>query len=516
VAAARAQAVPVVFIDGKGFGHGVGMAQDGAFWMGKAGASTTDILGHFYPGTGLAKAAGEVRVVVLPPVAANEAVLVFPNGGEVRDSRGGEQSPGFPVAVPVGGRVAVRFDGSRYTVTGDGRPAMSVAASRSRQLPDPSSSTSAPTTTSSTTTTVPPSTTSSSAAPTTTTTARAVPGAPASTRSLWAVPAGGGVVDVPARGRRYRGVVEATAAGSPLRLVNHVDVETYLRGMGEVRDPSWPPASLRAQAVAARTYALRAMGAGGELCDDQRCQVYLGAAAEYRAMDKAVADSKGQVVVFGKRLAATVYSANGGGVSATRSEGFGTPEADQSYPYLRSTAYTTQDPRPWSVQVALADVAVRLRYPGQVTGVRVGRTGPSGRAMEVALDGTAGPVVVSGVAFDAALGLRSTLFTLRVGMSDSPPPPPPAEGAAMQALPDEVAALAPFPVPPPTGESTLHEAIPVLPGPAPAVAPAAASDTGRPLLPTALALLAMLVVTLLTAGWLVARRAGLSGRALRF
>src|SRR5881398_2831860 len=35
-------AVPVLVIDGKGFGHGVGMAQDGAYWMARSGATTAD------------------------------------------------------------------------------------------------------------------------------------------------------------------------------------------------------------------------------------------------------------------------------------------------------------------------------------------------------------------------------------------------------------------------------------------------------------------------------------------
>src|SRR5204863_3681815 len=61
--AARAS-VPVLVIDGKGFGHGVGMAQDGAFWMGMLGSSTNEILGHFYPGTKLSRSGGTVRVAV--------------------------------------------------------------------------------------------------------------------------------------------------------------------------------------------------------------------------------------------------------------------------------------------------------------------------------------------------------------------------------------------------------------------------------------------------------------------
>src|SRR5205085_5761039 len=102
----------------------------------------------------------------------------------------------------------------------------------------------------------------------------------------WAVPAPGGTTLLPTRNRRYRGEMEVSAsgAGGNLRFVNRVDVEEYLRGMGEVRDPSWPAASLQTQAIAARTYALRAVEGGGEICDDDRCQVYIGQTVQYPEM----------------------------------------------------------------------------------------------------------------------------------------------------------------------------------------------------------------------------------------
>ncbi|MDP9071436.1 MAG: hypothetical protein M3N68_09165, partial [Actinomycetota bacterium] len=111
--------VPVVVIEGRGFGHGVGMAQDGAYWMGRDGASTAQILNHFYPGTKLGRAGGQVAVTVL--AAAGGAVVSFPGGGEVRDARDGGQSPGFPLRVPGGGVVHLRFDGRRYTADLVGR-----------------------------------------------------------------------------------------------------------------------------------------------------------------------------------------------------------------------------------------------------------------------------------------------------------------------------------------------------------------------------------------------------------
>src|SRR5437870_12970545 len=334
--------VPVLVLEGSGWGHGVGMAQDGAYWMGRAGTDTSGILRQFYPGTRPARTGGSVRVGVAT-IPSGEAVLGFPGGGQVRDDATGLKAP--PLQVPPGGQVVVGYDGSRYRaelLPGDTSPGpvQELGVTRS--------------------TVSGPGTTSITAFPSTT------PGPPPSStiHALRAVPLRGATVVLGATGRRYRGMIEATglpgAAG--LRLVNELDVESYLRGMGEVRDPSWPPASLRAQAIAARTYALRAMSTSGELCDDERCQVYLGQQAEYTAMDRAVAQTQGQVLVYGRALASAVYSSNGGGVSASPEEGFGTTGAD--YPYLRVAPYLTRDPRLWTVRVALTDAAARFAYPG--------------------------------------------------------------------------------------------------------------------------------------------------------
>ena len=472
---ARSASVPVLVVDGRGFGHGVGMAQDGAYWMGAAGARTEQILGHFYPGTTIGKGQGPVRVAVgdvgPPPTGV---VLAFPDGGELRDARSGDQSEGFPVSVPKGGVVRVVHENGRYRIEGPsntvaiGRPALASHTRGQVDLPTTTTAPPPPPPPESTTTAPPQSTTTTSPSvvtpppppESTTTTAPPPPGnsppttaappqqndAPtvSSTRSIWAVPANNSVVDLTYRQRRYRGLLEVTAAGGPLRVINEVDVETYLKGMGEVRDPRWPPAALRAQAIAARTYALRAMLlGGGEICDTQRCQVYLGAQAEYGAMNKAVDDTRSQVLAYGRQLASAVYSANGGGHSASRQEGFGVAE-DNSAPYLRPAPYLTQDPLPWNVTVALDTVAARLGYRGTITNVTASRTGPSGRVLEVVLDGSAGPQAVQGIAFDAALGLKSTLFTLRLDSADVAPEAPPAEDL-IQAPPEQATAIVEVP-----------------------------------------------------------------------
>jgi stage II sporulation protein D len=439
--------VPILVIDGEGHGHGVGMAQDGAYWMGRSGADVGQILGHFYPGAGPGRASGAVRVAVLD-AGTGEITLTFPTGGELRSPRSGPQLPGFPVVVPPGASVRVRHDDA-YRVMAPAPPTRAARATTAGiTLPLPTSSTSSTSSTSTTSTTSllrPPTastTTTTTTAPTSTsTTAPTAPATPApseveraSSQPIWAV-TNDATIGVPARDARYRGDLEALSDGSTLRLLNELDVEQYLRGMGEVRDPRWPAASLRAQAIVARTYALRAMRVAGELCDTQKCQVYLGQQAEYPAMDAAVSATAGQVLTYRGTLTAAVYSANGAGVSATPSEGFGTPDA--AYPYLRAAPYETHSPEPWSVRIALGDLATRLRYPGTITNVAVATTGPSGRPLSIALDGTAGPRTVSAVDLTDKLSLQSTKWTPRVELGDAAPPPPP-EGQGVQVLPDAV------------------------------------------------------------------------------
>ena len=459
---ARAQApVPggALLIDSRGSGHGVGMAQDGALALGLAGASAGDILGTFYPGTDVGKAGNAiVAVPVLEP--AGPVSVSFPSGGEVRDSPSGGQSAGFPVTVNPGGSVQLSFDGGNYHATPEAgatlaKPPSTTAAPASPTTPPPAT----------------PAPTADHARP-----ARPDPhrreaarhdagcrprpraggchagsdrGQAGSDRGgvgpgPWAIPKGDATVALPEAA--YRGRIEASAAGGGLRLVNHVDVERYLQGMGEVRDPNWPEAALQAQAIAARTYALWTVRSGRELCPTQTCQVYLGAQAEYAAMNQAVRATRGQVVTFDGALIPAVYSANHAGLSGTVAEGFGPSASD--VPYLVPVAYPNADPVAQTIRLELPDVAGRLGYNGDLATVKVTRVGPSGRALDVTLDGTSGPMVVDGVRLWQALALPSTLYTLRQEGAEEAPSVEANTGTSDAAAPGATkvtAATAPVP-----------------------------------------------------------------------
>jgi SpoIID/LytB domain protein len=415
-------AAPVVVIEGKGFGHGVGMAQDGAYSMAAAGKSAAAILSHFYPGTAIARRTATVRVGIHE--SPGPVVVVLPAGGEVRDAPSGAQSPGFPVTVSPGGSVSLAFEGGKYKAT----PLSGAAITRAAPAPAPAPTAvapapAAPATTPTTglldpllkalvPTTVPPTTAPPS-------TANAVPASQKdafSARGLWAVPQGGLTVALPAIGRSYRGTVAAGAAGAGLHLTNEVDVEQYLRGMGEM-PASWPAAALQAQAIAARTYAIRAAAAGKTLCADQRCQVYIGAGNEHPGTSAATTATRGQVLTYQGALAETVYSASAGGISATPKEGFGPGSPD--VPYLKPVEYPVTDPQLWAMTLPLQQAGARFGYRGDVTDVRVSSTGPSGRPLEISFEGSNGPMAVDAHRFWAELQLRSTLFTLRI---ESTPP----------------------------------------------------------------------------------------------
>ncbi|MEG4013997.1 MULTISPECIES: SpoIID/LytB domain-containing protein [unclassified Microcoleus] len=120
-------------------------------------------------------------------------------------------------------------------------------------------------------------------------------------------------------------------------LVNEVPTETYLRGVVPHEIGAFSPyASIVAQTILARTYALRNLRRFAvdnyELCADVNCQVYKGLTEVYPQSDKAIAQTSGLVLTYQNQLVDALYSASSGGVTATFGDVWHGPER----PYLRS------------------------------------------------------------------------------------------------------------------------------------------------------------------------------------
>ena len=119
----------------------------------------------------------------------------------------------------------------------------------------------------------------------------------------------------------YRGNFIITNWGAQgATLVNDVPLEDYLKGVVPSEMPSkWNTEALRAQAIAARSYAVATKTAGKhaskgfDVVDTTADQAYGGASAEKETTSKAVEDTKGIVLVQDKKVLPTYYHASSGG-----------------------------------------------------------------------------------------------------------------------------------------------------------------------------------------------------------
>jgi stage II sporulation protein D len=137
--------------------------------------------------------------------------------------------------------------------------------------------------------------------------------------------------------RRYRGRVRARAVGNEAQVINELNMESYLKGVVPVEmGPSQFPelAALKAQAIAARTYAVAHLGdhddEGWDLCDTPACQVYSGRGAEHSLSNRAVEETAGLVAAFNGQPIDAMYTSTCGGHTEDVVELFG----DRAQPYL--------------------------------------------------------------------------------------------------------------------------------------------------------------------------------------
>src|SRR5437588_11849279 len=119
--------------------------------------------------------------------------------------------------------------------------------------------------------------------------------------------------------RHYRGAIQLDVVDGKLRAIDVVGLEQYLYGVVPSEMPyTWAPEALKAQAVAARSYALsnRAVAAPFDLYSDTRSQVYLGIAHERPSTNAAVDATAGQVLLYGGQVAHTYFFSTSGGRTA--------------------------------------------------------------------------------------------------------------------------------------------------------------------------------------------------------
>jgi stage II sporulation protein D len=332
-------------VTGHGFGHGVGMSQYGAYGYARHGKGYAFILGHYYRGTTIGRLSGP-RIV---------RVLLDISGGDVD----------FSGATSACGK---SLDASR-----------SYAAhriARSVQLRGPG-------------------------------------GKPLANCGYRLRAAGPGQVSI--EGSAYRGALEVVPTSEDSRSLNAVNalpVDQYVKGViPNESPPSWPQAELRSQAVAARSFALTGSvgGNGFDLYSDTRSQVYEGMSSETAATNEAAEATRGQVLMYGGKIAETYFSACSGGHTESVQNVFSGPPI----PYLVGVPDPYDGACPlhtWKLEFSGPEISSRLGsyLDGRLKQVVVTKRGVSPRIVEAKLVGTGGTTAVRGEQLEVALGGYST------------------------------------------------------------------------------------------------------------
>jgi stage II sporulation protein D len=376
-AAPAAHAATKLTITGAGFGHGIGMSQYGTYGYSLHLKTYDFILGHYYTGTSLAA------------LDANPEVKVLLQGGKKSISFSGGLNAGDQKLDPA----------QTYSVrrTADGL-----------ELRDATG---------------------------------ASVGTVAGTLRVDA-PIGQALrlngTSVPGiRDGLYRGSLLISASGAGLVAVNALDLEDYVRGVVSGESPSaWPTEALKAQAVAARTYAITSH-AGGAVFDqyaDTRSQVYRGVSGETPSTDAAVLATKGQVVTYGGQPVTTYFFSTSGGETEDVENSF---VGSQPKPWLKAVQdpFDTVSPKhrwgPFRFTGSQVQRKLHRYLLGRFKRIKVLQRGVSPRVVRAQVVGTRGVTNVTGPQLRTAFGLFDTwaFFTSVTSRASRPRPqkkPPPA------------------------------------------------------------------------------------------
>lgn len=228
-------------------------------------------------------------------------------------------------------------------------------------------------------------------------------------------------------GRRYRGALELRHRGGGLTAVNIVPVDGYLRSVVPEEMPvDWPAEAIKAQSVAARSFALASRGRhaseGYDLCTTTHCQLYTGTAAEKSASDAAIKATRGEVLTYGGKPIEALFHTDSGGMTENSEDVWGS-----HVPYLRAAKDTPAKTMPWTKTISRADLGRKLAAKGHTIGrvrllalspLAIGRAAKdrtaSGRVKTMTVKGTKGTATLSGTTWRSLLGLKSTLFDAKL------------------------------------------------------------------------------------------------------
>jgi stage II sporulation protein D len=343
-------------VKGAGWGHGIGLSQYGAYGLARDGANYRQILGHYYTGTEVSRADTQTIRVLLQ---SNRDRATF-----IGASRAGDKtlSPKRTYMARVsGGGVEVRDNKGKKIGT---FPApLSISSSDGFRL-------------------------------------------------------GGNAINGVSDGTYHGNLELRPSAGGGLTVVNALSLDSYVQGVVPGEMPSgWHPEALKAQAVAARSYAL-VTDKGGPVFDqypDTRSQVYRGVTGETSNTNAAVRATAGEVVKHEGKVAVTYFFSTSGGHTENVENVF---YGGQPAPYLKGVPDPTDKIAPrhrWTFNYTTGSLSAKLRpyLRGKLKAVKVRKRGVSPRIVAADVVGSKGTRRVTGTNLRQALGAHDNWMTFK-------------------------------------------------------------------------------------------------------
>jgi stage II sporulation protein D len=366
-AAAQAKEAWQFSITGRGFGHGIGMSQYGAYGCAREGWSYRQILQHYYTGIGFGSSSNRsVRVLLTD----GQASIGITCAGAYTATVGSTN-----VSLAANTKATVTWTGSAFKLAAAGkswtsanpivfkRAASSNLVMVNRNFNGWSTTANAP----------------------------------------------------------YRGTLTVARLSNALCVVNTLAMESYLRGVVPREMPSsWPAEALKAQAVAARTYTVRHLGSSGifDLYCDTRSQAYSGSGGETTATTAAVSATSGVIATYaGNPIAAFYFSTSGGytenienvWLAAAQPYLKGVPD-----PYETSSPYHVWPDNPLLRSSSAVSTALNGLTPsGDLEALYVVRRGVSRRVVRALALSSSGGAAIHGSTLRARLGLRDSWLDIR-------------------------------------------------------------------------------------------------------
>jgi SpoIID/LytB domain protein len=354
-------ATPASFlITGGGWGHGVGMSQWGAYGQARAGRRYDEILRHYYTGVELGPIPASVpkTLRVLVGDALSSVTISSTQPFRLRDATG-TTYPLPPTGITLTADLTADLGDTGEPVTLTGPLLVLPAKDATLAFAD----------------------------------------------------------------RQYRSNLRVAVVQKKLQVVNVVPLETYLLGVVPGEMPKdWPVEALKAQAVAARTYAIWSLvkGKSFDLFSDWRSQMYYGAGAEAPGPTKAVRDTRGQVILYDGLPISALYFSSSGGRTANAVDVYGN---DVPYlvsvddPWDETSPFHTWAPRPLTGAALAKGLGLGSPVVDAVT-VPGAQDAPSYILFTTAAGGTTKLRITE---VRGKLGLRSSSFRLGVLRLTRPP-----------------------------------------------------------------------------------------------